>query len=137
MILCRFAEIQVQGVRFYPGYRSARFLVSTDGTRVYDIVHWAGQVDYRASVETSDTEGRMLVNFAFIGLLLVKPDRASERPAIDAIDALALRAIPPIAAPQEPDRVPGRRVPSLQRACHDVELWLRGRLWRQTPSACA
>ncbi|RSO02628.1 antibiotic biosynthesis monooxygenase, partial [Streptomyces sp. WAC 06725] len=31
-----FAEIQERWVRFYPGYRSARFHVSTDGTRVYN-----------------------------------------------------------------------------------------------------
>lgn len=40
------------GVRFYPGYRSARFHVSTDGTRVYNIVHWASEVDYRHFDET-------------------------------------------------------------------------------------
>ncbi|WP_052852622.1 antibiotic biosynthesis monooxygenase family protein [Streptomyces avicenniae] len=54
-----FAEIQERWVSFYPGYRSARFHVSTDGTRVYNIVHWASEADYRAFVETSDTEGRM------------------------------------------------------------------------------
>ncbi|TDC43834.1 antibiotic biosynthesis monooxygenase [Micromonospora sp. KC213] len=54
-----FAEIQERWVRFYPGYRSARFHVSTDGTRVYNIVHWGREADYRNFVETSDTEGRM------------------------------------------------------------------------------
>ncbi|MEU7748926.1 antibiotic biosynthesis monooxygenase [Nonomuraea sp. NPDC049158] len=54
-----FAEIQERWVRFYPGYRSARFHVSTDGTRVYNIVHWASEADYRHFVETSDTDGRM------------------------------------------------------------------------------
>ncbi|WP_141578462.1 antibiotic biosynthesis monooxygenase [Actinomadura sp. WMMA1423] len=54
-----FAEIQERWVRFYPGYRSARFHVSTDGTRVYNIVHWGSEDDYRNFVETSDTEGRM------------------------------------------------------------------------------
>lgn len=53
-----FANLQEQWVRFYPGYRSARFHVSTDGTRVYNIVHWADEADYRNFVETSDTEGR-------------------------------------------------------------------------------
>ncbi|MDA8369998.1 MAG: hypothetical protein M0026_09005 [Nocardiopsaceae bacterium] len=33
--------------------------MSTDGTRVYNIVHWASEADYRAFVETSDTDGRM------------------------------------------------------------------------------
>ncbi|WP_218061774.1 antibiotic biosynthesis monooxygenase [Planobispora rosea] len=53
-----FTEIQERWARSHPGYRSARFHVSTDGTRVYDIVHWAGERDYRDFVETSDTEGR-------------------------------------------------------------------------------
>ena len=54
-----FAEIQVWWVRFHPGYVSARFHVSTDGTRVYNIVHWASEADYRNFVATSDTDGRM------------------------------------------------------------------------------
>lgn len=54
-----FAEIQERWVRFYPGYVSARFHVSTDGTRVYNIVHWASDADYRNFVATSDTDGRM------------------------------------------------------------------------------
>ncbi|GAA2409062.1 hypothetical protein GCM10010404_78760 [Nonomuraea africana] len=58
-LVAAFAEIQERWVRFYPGYRSARFHVSTDGTRVYNIVHWASEADYRSFVETSDTEGRM------------------------------------------------------------------------------
>ncbi|MFI8553070.1 antibiotic biosynthesis monooxygenase family protein [Spirillospora sp. NPDC077959] len=58
-LVAAFAEIQERWVRFYPGYRSARFHVSTDGTRVYNIVHWASEADYRDFVETSDTEGRM------------------------------------------------------------------------------
>ncbi|TDD81526.1 antibiotic biosynthesis monooxygenase family protein [Actinomadura rubrisoli] len=58
-LVAAFAEIQERWVRFYPGYRSARFHVSTDGTRVYNIVHWASEADYRNFVETSDSEGRM------------------------------------------------------------------------------
>ncbi|WP_116026623.1 antibiotic biosynthesis monooxygenase family protein [Thermomonospora umbrina] len=54
-----FAKIQERWVRFHPGYRSARFHVSTDGTRVYNIVHWDSEADYRHFVETSDTEGRV------------------------------------------------------------------------------
>lgn len=54
-----FAEIQERWVRFYPGYVSARFHVSADGARVYNIVHWASEADYRHFVETSDTDGRM------------------------------------------------------------------------------
>ncbi|WP_285774906.1 antibiotic biosynthesis monooxygenase [Microtetraspora sp. NBRC 13810] len=54
-----FAEIQERWVRFYPGYRSARFHVSTDGTRVYNIVHWESEADYRHFVANSDTDGRM------------------------------------------------------------------------------
>ncbi|SNR41365.1 antibiotic biosynthesis monooxygenase family protein [Actinomadura mexicana] len=58
-LVAAFGEIQERWVRFYPGYRSARFHVSTDGTRVYNIVHWASEADYRNFVDTSDTEGRM------------------------------------------------------------------------------
>ncbi|MFC4604236.1 antibiotic biosynthesis monooxygenase family protein [Rhodococcus kronopolitis] len=54
-----FAEIQEQWVRFYPGYSSSRFHVSTDGTRVYNIVRWRSEADYRNFVENSDTDGRM------------------------------------------------------------------------------
>ncbi|MCM2394017.1 antibiotic biosynthesis monooxygenase [Streptomyces albipurpureus] len=54
-----FAEIIDQWVSFHPGFRSARFHVSTDGTRVYNVVHWRDEADYRNFVETSDTEGRM------------------------------------------------------------------------------
>ncbi|GAA4929525.1 C-6 monooxygenase [Nonomuraea thailandensis] len=53
-----FAEIQERWVRFHPGYRSARFHISTDGTRVYNIVHWASEADYRHFAETSDTDRR-------------------------------------------------------------------------------
>ncbi|MFD8528501.1 antibiotic biosynthesis monooxygenase family protein [Streptosporangium canum] len=53
-----FAEIQERWVRFHPGYRSARFHVSTDGTRVYNIVDWASEADHRHFVETSDPDGR-------------------------------------------------------------------------------
>ncbi|MFD7236400.1 antibiotic biosynthesis monooxygenase family protein [Streptomyces syringium] len=58
-LVSAFAEIQEQWVSFYPGYLSARFHVSTDGTRVYNVVQWASEADYRDFVETSDTEGRM------------------------------------------------------------------------------
>ncbi|MER5965929.1 antibiotic biosynthesis monooxygenase [Streptomyces sp. NPDC002057] len=58
-VVSAFADIQERWVSFYPGYRSARFHVSTDGTRVYNIVAWASEADYRNFVETSDTEGRM------------------------------------------------------------------------------
>ncbi|MGX2993346.1 antibiotic biosynthesis monooxygenase family protein [Streptomyces sp. JNUCC 64] len=58
-LVAAFASVQERWVRFYPGYLSARFHASTDGTRVYNIVHWASEADYRHFVETSDTEGRM------------------------------------------------------------------------------
>ncbi|OYD70739.1 antibiotic biosynthesis monooxygenase [Rhodococcus sp. OK302] len=54
-----FAEIQERWVRFYPGYSSSRFHLSTDGTRVYNIVRWTSEADYRNFVENSDTDGRM------------------------------------------------------------------------------
>ncbi|EHR50656.1 Antibiotic biosynthesis monooxygenase [Saccharomonospora marina XMU15] len=58
-LVSAFARIQEQWVCCYPGYRSARFQVSTDGTRVYTIVHWESEADYCNFVETSDTEARM------------------------------------------------------------------------------
>ena len=58
-LVAAFAEIQERWVRFHHGYRSARFHTSTDGTRVYTIVHWASEADYRTFVATSDTDGRM------------------------------------------------------------------------------
>ncbi|WTW97291.1 antibiotic biosynthesis monooxygenase [Streptomycetaceae bacterium NBC_01309] len=54
-----FAAVQERWVRFYPGYRSARFHISTDGTRVYNIVAWESEAAYRDFVATSDTDGRM------------------------------------------------------------------------------
>jgi C-6 monooxygenase len=58
-LVAAFADIQERWVGFYPGYQSARFHISTDGTRVYNIVAWASEADYRNFVENSDTEGRM------------------------------------------------------------------------------
>lgn len=54
-----FIELQERWVRFYPGYRSARLFASLDGTRVYNVVHWASEADYRHFEATSDTEGRI------------------------------------------------------------------------------
>lgn len=54
-----FAEIQDRWVRYYPGYVSARFHASVDGTRVVNVVSWASEADYRHFEETSDTAGRL------------------------------------------------------------------------------
>ncbi|MET9290701.1 antibiotic biosynthesis monooxygenase [Streptomyces sp. NPDC003077] len=81
-----FAEIQEQWVRFYPGYRSARFHVSTDGTRVYNIVHWASEADYRNFVETSDTEDRMAaIQAALDGLTGKATPRMSGSPTYTVV----------------------------------------------------
>ncbi|MFC4117947.1 antibiotic biosynthesis monooxygenase family protein [Nonomuraea zeae] len=81
-----FAEIQERWVRFYPGYRSARFHVSTDGTRVYNIVHWASEADYRHFVETSDTEGRTAaIAKALEGLSGKAEPRMSGRPTYTVV----------------------------------------------------
>ncbi len=53
-----FADIQERRVRGYPGYRAARFLVSSDGTRVYNIVSWDSEADWRHFDETDDLEER-------------------------------------------------------------------------------
>lgn len=76
-----FAEIQERWVRFYPGYRSARFHVSVDGTRVYTIVHWATEADFRHFAATSDTEGRTAaINAALAGLSGTAEPRMSGDP---------------------------------------------------------
>ena len=49
-----FADIQERRVRFYPGYRSARFLASTDGKRVYNIVAWESEAAWRHFDQTDD-----------------------------------------------------------------------------------
>ena len=54
-----FAGIQERWVRHHPGYRSARFLSSTDGTRVCALVHWASQADLRQFEESADTADLM------------------------------------------------------------------------------
>lgn len=53
-----FAEIQEQRVRSHPGYRSARFFASIDGTRVLNVVSWASEADYRRFDETDDRDER-------------------------------------------------------------------------------
>ncbi|EFC79206.1 antibiotic biosynthesis monooxygenase [Parafrankia sp. EUN1f] len=54
-----FAEIQRQWVSFYPGYHSAQIFASIDGTRVYNIVRWASEADFRHFEQVSDTAGRI------------------------------------------------------------------------------
>ncbi|MEU2393528.1 antibiotic biosynthesis monooxygenase [Streptomyces sp. NPDC007369] len=54
-----FAALLERWVAFYPGFVSSRFHTSTDGTRVYNVVTWAGEAHYRNFVDHSDTEGRM------------------------------------------------------------------------------
>lgn len=53
-----FAELQERWVRSYPGYCSARIFASLDGTRVYNVVHWASEADFAHFEATSDNEGR-------------------------------------------------------------------------------
>ena len=53
-----FAALQERWVRSYPGYRSAQIFASVDGTRVYNVVHWASEAAFRHFEATSDTEGR-------------------------------------------------------------------------------
>ncbi|MFG2295000.1 antibiotic biosynthesis monooxygenase family protein [Streptomyces sp. NPDC048603] len=54
-----FVPLLERWVAWYPGYVSARFHVSTDGTRVHNVVTWESEADYRNFVDTSDTEGRL------------------------------------------------------------------------------
>lgn len=81
-----FAEIQERWVSTHPGYRSARFHASTDGTRVLNIVHWASEADYRTFVETSDTEGRMAAIAAALAELPGKAElRMTEAPTYQVV----------------------------------------------------
>ncbi|OEV04954.1 antibiotic biosynthesis monooxygenase family protein [Streptomyces oceani] len=81
-----FAEIQEQWVNFHPGYLSARFHVSTDGTRVYNIVRWESEADYRRFVETSDTDGRMAaIERALAGLSGTAEPRMSGSPTYTVV----------------------------------------------------
>lgn len=53
------AELVKQWVRPHPGFLSAKFHSSTDGTRVINFVHWASEEDYHNFLENSDTDGRI------------------------------------------------------------------------------
>ena len=53
------AALGKRWVRFHPGFLSARFHISTDGTRVVNFVNWASEEDYRNFLANSDTEGRI------------------------------------------------------------------------------
>lgn len=74
-IVSAFAEIQRQWVASYPGYRSARFLTSTDGDRVLCVVTWDSEEDFRHFEAVSDTEGRS----AAIGRALAGLSATAER----------------------------------------------------------
>lgn len=53
-----FADIQERRVRHRPGYRGARFLASSDGTRVYNIVAWDSEQAWRQFDNTDDPQAR-------------------------------------------------------------------------------
>lgn len=57
-VISAFADIQRQWVAPYPGYLSAQFLASADGTRVKCIVRWASEADFAHFEDVSDTKGR-------------------------------------------------------------------------------
>ncbi|WP_156722343.1 antibiotic biosynthesis monooxygenase [Streptomyces apocyni] len=104
-LVAAFAKIQEEWVRFYPGYRSARFHVSTDGTRVYNIVHWAREADYRNFVETSDTEGRMAaIQQALDGLAGKAEPRMSGAPTYRVVREISPQT-------QTQTQTPSRRAP--------------------------
>jgi C-6 monooxygenase len=76
-----FARIQEERVRFYPGYRSARFLVSVDGTRVYNIVAWDSEEDWRRFDETDDrVERQAAIEQALAGVSGTAEPRMSGAP---------------------------------------------------------
>lgn len=53
------AEVVKEWVRFHPGFLSSRFHLSTDGTRVFNIIQWASEEAYRNFAEASDLKGRI------------------------------------------------------------------------------
>lgn len=53
-----FVGLQERWVRFYPGYKSAHLFASSDGTRVYNIVHWESEAAFREFERVSDNAGR-------------------------------------------------------------------------------
>lgn len=57
-VISAFADIQRKWVASYPGYGSAKFLASPDGTRVLCIVGWASEADFARFEAISDSEGR-------------------------------------------------------------------------------
>ncbi|MCH0541912.1 antibiotic biosynthesis monooxygenase [Streptomyces sp. MUM 203J] len=92
-LVSAFAEIQERWVSFYPGYRSSRFHVSTDGARVFNIVHWESEADYRNFVESSDTEGRMsAIGKALEGLSGRAELRMAEVPTYKVVREVGPRA---------------------------------------------
>jgi C-6 monooxygenase len=81
-----FAAIQERWVRFYPGYKSARLFASVDGTRLYNLVHWASEEDFRNFEETSDTEGRIAaIQRAVDGVSGTAEPRMSEAPRFTVV----------------------------------------------------
>lgn len=76
-----FAEIQQRRVRSYPGYQWARFLASADGTRVYNIVAWASEADWRYFDQNDDlTERQADIEQALASLSGTAELRMSESP---------------------------------------------------------
>ena len=54
-----FAGLQEKWVRFYPGYKAAQLFASTDGTRVYNIIHWESEAAHREFERLSDNAARI------------------------------------------------------------------------------
>lgn len=68
-LLDAFVGLQEHWVRSYPGYVSARLFASVDGSRVYNVVYWGTEQDFRDFEATSDTAGRIAaIDAAIAGL---------------------------------------------------------------------
>jgi C-6 monooxygenase len=92
-----FSEIHKQWVRFYPGYLGARIVASLDGTRLYNIVRWRSEADFRSFVAVSDTQGRMAaIDQALAGLSGKAEARMTQAPHYQL-----LQAVEPGPAPSE------------------------------------
>jgi C-6 monooxygenase len=94
-----FEKIQKDWVRFYPGYLGAKILASTDGIRLYNIIEWRSEDDFRNFAKTSDTPGRLAaIGKALEGLSGKAVVRMTEAPHYGV-----LRTVKPGPAPSKED----------------------------------
>ena len=97
-LVAAFVDLQERWVRFYPGYCAARIFASHGGRRVYDVVQWASESDYRHFESTSDTRGRLAAIEAAVGGV----SGWAEPRMVGAPWFTPVHEVPPGHAPSEP-----------------------------------